>query len=300
MASPSIIPAAPSQPFIGVFEWYVRRLLRKSFSGVRVAPGSLALLASAQQRPGPVLVLMNHSAWWDPLIGFHLHCLTAPRKPIRPGLAPMEAAQLRRFAFFRRLGVFGVDPSDPGSLRAMGEYVLGAFRAAPRTTLWITPQGEFADPRTPPRLRPGAAAIAAGWTGPAPLAVVSVSVEYAFWVDQRPEVFIRCAECPPPEGSDRPGGASTAQWRRAMTAAMRVNGERLAELVMARDPAGFEPLTAGAAGRIHPVYDLWLRLRGRAGAIEPARATASARRATPVVPGAASGVVSGVVSGGGA
>lgn len=270
MPSAFINPAKPSEPFARVFAWYVRRLLGKRFNALRAARGTLGVLRAAQQRGGPCLVLMNHASWWDPLVGFHLHRLTAPadaRGRLRAGLAPMEAAQLERFAFFRRLGVFGVDPDDAASLRSMGNYLEQAFAVEPRTTLWITPQGEFADVREEVRLRPGAAAIAARLND---VAVVCLAVEYGFWVDQRPEAFLRLEACPSPGA-----GASTSAWLRAMTQSMRRNGEELARLVIARDPAAFEPVLGaapqGEPGRINPAYDLWLRLRGKGGAIQPVR-----------------------------
>jgi hypothetical protein len=49
---------------------------------------------------------------------------------------------------------------------------------------------------------------------------------------------------------------------------MRANQAALAPLVRARDAGVFEPLDASFAPKVsgtNPVYDLWLRLTGRAG-----------------------------------
>ena len=47
----------------------------------------------------------------------------------------MDREQLERFRFFRRIGMFGIDPDDPESLEAMRTYVIDAFRERSRTML---------------------------------------------------------------------------------------------------------------------------------------------------------------------
>jgi hypothetical protein len=89
----------------------------------------------------------------------------------------------------------------------------------------------------------------------------SVAVEYGFWVDARPEVFLRVQAVSPPEELRR------SAWQRSLQAAMQANADALAEAVRSREPARFECLLGGES-RVHPVYDLWLRLRGRSRGIE--------------------------------
>ncbi len=260
------MPAKPSERFARVFGWYVWRLLARDFASVRAVPGALDALREAQSSPGPAIVVMTHASWWDPLVGFHLHRVTMPVGPgaaLRAGLAPMDTVQLRRFNFFRRVGVFGIDPEAGGSAEAMLEYVTGEFARAPRTTLWITAQGRFTDPREPIRLRPGAAAIAARVPG---VRVVVLAIEYAFWQERKPEVFVTA------RGVAAPPSVSTASWLRAMNDGLKEAASDLAGRVRARDPAGFERLLLGrrgaaAGGRINPVFDFWQRLRGRGGSI---------------------------------
>ena len=84
----------------------------------------------------------------------------------------------------------------------------------------------------------------------------------AFWNDQRPEVMVRCEVVEPP------GRSSIAEWNRAMTDAMRRNADVLRDAVIARDASAFESVNGRVlSGRINPAYDLWLRLRGKGGAI---------------------------------
>ena len=92
--------------------------------------------------------------------------------------------------------------------------------------------------------------------------VVCVALEYAFWVDKRPEVFLRVEPCV----AETP--TSMTSWHRSLTRAMQRNGAALAELVAARDPSAFTCLEGGEAPRIHPVYDALLALRGQRRALD--------------------------------
>jgi len=261
-----LVPARPAEGFARVFAWYVRRLLTKDFEALRAIPGSLGVLESLARGESPAIVVMSHASWWDPLVGFHLHRLTASegREP-RAGLAPMDAKQLARFGFFRKLGVFGVDPDDRRSAGAMVEYARERFAERPRTTLWITAQGRFTDPREAVTLRPGAAMVAARTPG---VRVACLAVEYAFWQERKPGVFLACEEVGAPVGD---GARSSGAWQRAMTAGLARVAGRLASAVIERDPVAFEHVGTARGGRVNPAFDLWQRLRGRGGAIEAGR-----------------------------
>lgn len=256
MVGTKLIPGRYSPRFAAGFGWYTRRLIAKSFHAVRLARGSDRALRDIGIHDGPVIIALSHASWWDPLIAV---LLGRTFMPDRAGCAPMDATQLRKFGFFRRLGLFGIDPDAPESLEAMRGYVEARFRENPRTTLWLTPQGRFADPRAEIVVRPGAAAIAATMLT---CRVLTVAVEYAFWLDKKPEVFLRCV----PVGA----AGSTTAWQRAIVAAMRENAAALAGLVIARDPAAFEVLLGSGAG-INPVYDAWLRAKGASAAIDSTR-----------------------------
>ncbi|MEM1167262.1 MAG: lysophospholipid acyltransferase family protein [Planctomycetota bacterium] len=261
-----IIPAKYSPRFDRFFAGYCGWLISRSYFSVRAVRGSSEALRAIEHTRRPTLVVFNHPSWWDPLVA---KWLAMRLTPSRPTLAPMDRDQLERFGFFRRIGVFGIDPSDPGSLEPMLAYARAELEADPSKAFWITAQGQFTDPRSPIRLRPGAAAFAARLDDPV---IVCVALEYAFWQDRKPEIFIRVQECPPPERS------STTGWLRTMTGTMRTNGAALAEAVVARDESAFEPLLGGGAAKINPIYDAWLRLRGRTGAVPRAHhAEASAR-----------------------
>jgi hypothetical protein len=62
---------------------------------------------------------------------------------------------------------------------------------------------------------------------------------------------------------------------------MQRNGDALAELVRSRDPRRFETALGGDTARVHPVYDLWLRLTGRGNSIDATRRMPAAGGGTP-------------------
>ncbi len=258
-----IIPAAPNRRVRDVFVWYARRLARKRFHALHLeagGAGSMDVLRTLQGERRPLLIAVNHSSWWDPMVGVLVGARFCRE---RTHLAPMDSVQLRRFSFFRRLGLFGIDPDSPASMDAMLAYVLDRFRSDPSPTLWITPQGEFTDVRDPVHVRPGLAALASRLAGSGvEVRMVSLAIEYAFWQDARPELFVRAAEIAPP------GVASTAGWQRTIAAAMQGNADALAALVRTRDPEAFTDLLGGperAETKVHPVYDMYLKLTGRSG-----------------------------------
>ena len=265
---PAMIDPGSFTPwFYRGFGRYVAHLFKKRFHAVRVAPGGIELLRGLDGVTTPTIVLLNHCSWWDPLL-----CVLLGSKlvPSRSGFGPMDAKMLRKFGLFKKLGLFGVDPDDPRALKPMVAYCLDRFERDTKATLWATPQGAFADVRDPIVLRPGMAAVAARASARGiALRVVCVSVEYAFWLEQKPEVFVRVVEVTPEteRGVDATR-ATTARWHRALTQAMDANAAELARLVRARDSGAFDLLLGGSGSATNPIYDLWRRITGRSGGIE--------------------------------
>lgn len=252
----AFIPAEASPAFVRFFGWWTReKMIAKRFFAVRLARGSRRSLEAVADHPGPVVLVVNHVSWWDPLIMLCVHRLFWPDRTLR---APMDAAQLRRFGLFKKLGTFGVDPDNAESLRVMSSYIADYFADDPRPTLLINPQGRFVDVRAEVEPRPGAARIAASAEN---VRCVALAMEYQFWLDQRPELLLRAEPVEPEK-------ASTTGWHRAIRDTMNRNAAALAELAIAREPAGFECLVGGDAAQINPFYDLWLRLRGKGGSID--------------------------------
>mgnify|MGYP000993081526 CR=1 FL=1 len=184
----------------------------------------------------------------------------------------MEAAQLRTFSMFRRLGIFGLEHTDPGALSAMTAYVRAEFDRDDRTLFWLTPQGEFVDVRLPVRPRPGAARLAAALNAQ----VLCIASELVFWADQRPEMLLRMQTCPPPPER------TLRAWHRSIEACMNENARALSDLVCARDEQAFDVIISSGQ-KVHPLYDAWQRLRGKRTSIDLTEA--QRRRAALVAPG---------------
>ena len=264
MPADGLTDGRPSPGFKRVFAWYVRRLVRKRFAAVRAMPGTMHVLRAVGAHDGPSIVAMNHSSWWDPMIPCVLHPMTAGERGV---FAPIDEAMLRKFRFFARCGLFGVEPDSPASLSRLADYSAREFAREPRSTLWITPQGRFADVRSPIALRPGVGVVAHRALGPK---VAVLAVEYGFWTEQRPEAFL-CARM-----VDPPSEASARGWHRAIESALDAACRELAGSVMSRDPARFETVFGGSGAAINPIYDAVLAARGQGAAID-----VSARRAGP-------------------
>lgn len=251
----ALIPATPSPRVRAVFASMVASMARRRFHAIRLASGSREVLSRVDGGARPALVVMNHSAWWDPIVALLVWRACFPS---RPPYGPIDRDELKRFAIFRKVGLFGVDPDDAATLGAMRGYLAGLAAREPRLVLMVTPQGRFADVREEIVPRPGAAAVAAGL---APDRAVALAVEYGFWVDQKPEIFLRAEAIDCAEGG-------TLAWQRRIVEAMRANQAALATLVRGRDAARFEPLAPTFAPKVsgtNPVYDLWLRITGRRG-----------------------------------
>ena len=275
--------ARPSATVRAGFAWLTGRMFRRSFQCIRVTPAGAQRLQDAARYPGPLMIVGNHSSWWDPLVALHLAGAPLDRRPL---CAPIEMRQYERFGILRRLGLFGIDQHHPEALSAMVAHVADRAADQPRLLVCITPQGRFTDVRTPVRLRPGAAALASSLEE---LRVLTCGIEYGFWQDKRPEVFLHFEICEI-ENARQPSGpvAHTADWQRRLTRGLQATLDELADGVKSRDPARFVPLAGGPARfrgpAVNPAYDLWLRLRGVGSRIEPAAggsATSADRRGVP-------------------
>lgn len=255
----AILPGRWDARTFGVFAWYSRRLVRKRFHAMRLAED--ALPSGLDSDPRPLLVALSHSSWWDPIAAV---LLKSALFPSRSSCSPMDRAQLERFGFFRRLGIFGIEPDDPHAMGPMVGYIEERMREHPRPSLIITPQGRFADPRSPLEVRPGLAMVAArlsrGGTVPR---MVAMTLEYAFWIDQRPELLARVCEIPAPDAPQR----ATA-WQRQVERGMAGNAAALAAHARARTGEGMRTLIGAGSGAVHPIFDAWARLRGRSTAID--------------------------------
>jgi 1-acyl-sn-glycerol-3-phosphate acyltransferase len=248
-----------------LFKWYARRYVRRHFHAVRVSKSGHPFPPPGDD---PLLVVLNHPAWWDPMICLVLAQLTADRDEY----AAIDAEAVKRYAFFTKLGFL---PVDTRTLRGAAEFVRtgAAVLSAPRRAYWVTAQGRFTDVRERPL---GIASGVGHLMARAPAAVaVPLALEYAFWTERTPEALVRVGE--PVRAADHPG-LSGRGWTELIEGAMTRNLDALSAEAVTRDPGRFAELLSGRAG-VGGVYDGWRRVKAwaRGKRFDPSHATGGDR-----------------------
>jgi 1-acyl-sn-glycerol-3-phosphate acyltransferase len=205
-----VIPSAKSRWFVAWFERQAHRRLRASFGALHIA--GRETLAQALER-GPVLIVSNHSAWWDPLVALVL----ARRLVTADAYAMMDADNLRRLPFFAKAGGFGVDRSSRCDGAAATRHA-AELLDRPRRLVWIFAQGEERPLHERPLRFLGGAAHVARRVPSA--TVLPVALAYAFGGSAMPSVFVAV-------GPEVIGERTTARARQAQVEAVEAQLARV-------------------------------------------------------------------------
>ena len=231
-----MIPANKSALFSRVFAWDCERRLRRSFEAVYGA--GIGSLGESLQR-GPVLVVTNHTAWWDALLAIFV----SVRVLRADAYAMMDAANLARFPFFAKVGAFGVDLADPADgARAIRHAA--KLLAAGRRLVWVFPQGrEVPVTVRPVAFRPGSAEIARVARG---AAVVAGAIRYEMGATARPTVWLSF-------GPEMPRAGTAPDARRVQEQAVTRELDRIEGAVARGETEGFTPLLAPRRDRLFSV-----------------------------------------------
>lgn len=117
-----MIRAVKSKPFNRIFALYNHYyLLRRRFRSFTLS-GSLDPLLPHTGSPiepdQPVIYFMNHSSWWDGLLLYHASQQTSRGDHY----VMMEEEQLRRYAFFRKLGAYSINKENASGIRTSLQY----------------------------------------------------------------------------------------------------------------------------------------------------------------------------------
>lgn len=218
-----MIPARKRPWFEAWFSRHAAARIQGAFAGLHVA--GLDRLREAAAR-GPVLVVSNHTSWWDPLVALAL----IRRRLGLDGYAMMDARNLRKLPFFGLVGAFGVELDQPEDGRAAlryGESLLDR----PGRVLWIFPQGaERPSTARPLGFKAGSAVIA---TRRPDVAVIPLALRYEHGGRERPDLWVEIG--PPVEGATEVGEARERQ-ERAVTALL----ERVDQRLLTGDRGGVE------------------------------------------------------------
>jgi len=228
------------------FRRYCVRYVRKHFHALRLSKASSPFPPTSE----PVLIVMNHPAWWDPLIAFVLSRECADREHF----GAIDAVAFEQYRFFKWIGFVGVDAT---SLRGAAEFLKTgeAILSQPGHAFWVTAQGRFSDVRERPlQLKSGVGYLA---TRMERGVILPLAVEYCFWDERTPEALVRVGE--PMRVADH-AGLSGKNWTQLIEAGVTRTLDLLNADAMSRDPDRFTTLVSGRTG-IGGMYDRWRRFR---------------------------------------
>ncbi|MBT9330945.1 lysophospholipid acyltransferase family protein [Paracidobacterium acidisoli] len=202
----------------------------------------------------PVIVFMNHPSWWDPAVGLLIHHRFHPGGSF---YAPIDETALARVPYLRRLGFF---PIRTGSISGTRRFFIDArsVLSRPGAILWVTPEGEFTDPRERPiRLRRGLAKLLStlrlqnsepletGRQSIGPLTLLPMALEYPFWDGIRPDILASFGE---PIHIEDGKAIHIDEWHQILTQALTSAQNDLAEMVVNRQAGRFHVLFFGPPG----------------------------------------------------
>lgn len=175
-----MIPAKKNKLIGSIFAVYHNRLLKKHFYEIHACGlENLDLIDNSK----PVIMFANHSNWWDGFIAYYL----TNRVMKKDDYLMMDIEQMKKYSFFKYIGVFSVDRNVPTEAVRSINYA-AEFISNTNKYLWIFPQGEMTpQDRRPLKFFNGITKIAEK-TGTVNL--VPVCFRYEFLMEQRPEVFI--------------------------------------------------------------------------------------------------------------
>jgi len=246
-------PQRPSRSLLRAFNWYIAWYLWLHFHGLHTANTERFPVLRADNPPVPTILFLNHASWWDPLI-----CIRLARRwlPDYDHYAPMDAAALGHYGFFRKLGLF---PIEMGTTHGAVSFLQTgqAILRSNQSILWITPQGRFTDVRKRPvQLMAGLGALVHRLPE---CRLVPLAIEYAFWDERLPEILCNVGKVVDVQDGRR---FSAEYWTLQLANSMENTLDELSTLVQTRDPRNFQTITKRRVG-VGGVYQLWQRLGAR-------------------------------------
>jgi 1-acyl-sn-glycerol-3-phosphate acyltransferase len=243
-----MIPTRRRRWFEHFFAWHVRGRFAKRFSAVRVV--GLDALREIRARQ-PILMVSNHTSWWDPLVMFDLSFRTLKLE----GHALMDAKNLRALPMLGWIGAFGVEIGDKEDGERAVEYG-ASMLSGPGKLVGVYPQGrERPVYERPLGFKPGAARMAL--RARVEPAIVPVGVRYEFGRHEKPEAIVHIGPSIPRSGDE---DALT----RAMEDAVQAQLDAIGQAILRGEhrawpvhidggagPSVGERLLAGDAPRVH-------------------------------------------------
>lgn len=132
----------------------------------------------------PLILVPNHSSWWDGFFVYHLNKTFFQRKLY----LMMLESQLKRYPFFQKLGAFSIDQKNPKKILDSLKYsTLSLKMEGNNCLLTIFPQGELLPDYAALKLNNGLEKVIS-WYG-AKLNVLPLSMKIIHLKEQRPQFF---------------------------------------------------------------------------------------------------------------
>ena len=257
-----------SRQLLGWFRWFVKGYLNKHFHAIAINRQSLQAIKFSDT--DALVVYANHASWWDPLIAIYLAERLFPQFAM---YAPIDAEALAKYRLFGSMGFFGVEQQSQRGARDFLN-VADAILRRPAASLWLTPEGRFADVRDEAaELMPGLAHLAWKLTNRQPAEsnfvepqtaggrvwFLPVAVEYPFWEERHPELLVWFGR---PIDVAQFARQSKPEITLDLTDRLRIAQRELAQASIARDVSPFDVIGSGRGGTFF-IYDWWHKLTGR-------------------------------------
>jgi len=164
--------------------WFERDV-RRMFSVVKVAGDQvLEPWTRGGRTMEPLILCCTHASWWDAPVTIALSI----RHFEFDGRGMMEYRQLRRYPFFRSVGMFSVVREHPRSALRSISYAAGELSGTSRV-LWMFPQGRLIPQHVRPIIAEPGIALLVKKLGS--VKVACLGLHYDMTASERPSVWAR-------------------------------------------------------------------------------------------------------------
>jgi 1-acyl-sn-glycerol-3-phosphate acyltransferase len=166
-----------------IFRPYLRGLIRRRFTSLRLLGDIPAIPPDA-----PILLIPNHSTWWDGFFPYMLNSLIFCRK----FHVMMLERRLREFWFFRYVGSYSINQESPKGIAESLRYTADLLEGENLVTVF--PQGALAPfGRRPLGFNRGIERVArlAAEAGRR-FAIVPLAMRCEFLEEEKPHAFLLC------------------------------------------------------------------------------------------------------------
>ena len=163
-----------------VFRPYVQYIMAQQFHRIELVTPLPEI-----RKDAPLLLLPNHSTWWD---GFFVYWLN---KQVwqRPVYLMVLKETLLKFPFFRHLGAFSIDPASLSATRESLIYSQNIVHSQPSPVLCLFPQGKLMPwGKRPLEYKPGIQWLIKN--SPKNLQIILLAIKIEFGTEQRPTVYL--------------------------------------------------------------------------------------------------------------